>query len=77
MEAVDQISNATGKTTFCMNNLEGASLLDEGMTRQGDTCRKNTGITHLEHASPSMGIVGQGLASPTQPAESKESKVYK
>ena len=73
MEAVDQYNTATGKTTFCMDNLEGASLLDEGMTCQGETCRKkNTGNSHLEHASPLMGIVRQGLASPTQPAESKE-----
>ena len=56
-----------------MDNLEGASLLDEGMTCQGETCRKkNTGNSHLEHASPLMGIVRQGLASPTQPAECKE-----
>ena len=75
MEAVDQYNTATGKTTFCMDNLEGASLLDEGMTCQGETCRKkNTGNSHLEHASPLMGIVRQGLASPTRPAESKEDK---
>ena len=73
MEAVDQYNTATGKTTFCMDNLEGASLLDEGMTCQGETCRKkNTGNSHLEHASSLMGIVRQGLASPTQPAESKD-----
>ena len=72
LDAVDQYNNATGKTTFCMDNLEGASLLDEGITFHGDTCRKHTGNSHLEHASPLMGIVDQGLASPTQPAESKE-----
>ena len=76
MEAVDQYNTATGKTTFCMDNLEGASLLDEGMTCQGETCRKkNTGNSHLEHASLlDEGIVGQGIASPTQPAVSKEDK---
>ena len=75
MEAVDQYNTATGKTTFCMDNLEGASLLDEGMTCQGETCRKNTGNSNLEHASLlDEGIVGQGIASPTQPAVSKEDK---
>ena len=38
--------------------------------------KKNTGNSHLEHASPLMGIVGQGFASPTQPAESKEDKNF-
>ena len=75
MEAVDQYNTATGKTTFCMDNLEGASLLDEGMTCQGETCRKNTGNSNLEHASLlDEGIVGQGIASPTQPAVFKEDK---
>ena len=45
------------------------------MTRQGETCRKNTGNSNLEHASLlDEGIVGQGIASPTKPTESKEDK---